>query len=149
MFSFRVRFTLATHSRLQLSQQAPKLTQQAPQPSMDPSDIPPASSDAVPSTPLDIPHVTINDTPVKLTSTTTLPFTTHVKYHIKMYNNLGHEMQGHLLGPMPIDNFLSTFFLHSKCVKVVNPYAETVCSVNKTLAYKPFVSTTSDLYPVN
>ena len=66
----------------------------------------------LPSTPPNTPLPLNNDMPIKITSSTVLPFTTHSKYCVISYHTLGLEVKSFLVGPMPIDIFLNTCQLH-------------------------------------
>lgn len=120
-------------------------------PHATPEDVPPqnapsenAHSENAPcSTPPDAPKLNIHDTPVKLTSSSTLPFTTHSKFRIDAHETLAQEMKDYLVGPMPIDSFLDDFFpkLPGHIDQGTHKYPETVACHQETLAYIPFVST--------
>jgi hypothetical protein len=60
-----------------------------------------------PNTILPLPQSTL----IKIDSFTTLSFTTHNKYHIESCTVMAGEMEKYLVGPMPIQLFLDTFFL--------------------------------------
>lgn len=130
------------------------INQPTNQPAMD-SAIPSVHDDAPswtqatpPSTPPMVPKLTVNDTPIKLASASTLPFTTHHQFRMETYHTLGREIEGHLLGPMPIEQFLSAFFPATRprntrpraSPNPSNPYKDTVSCQNETAAYEPFVS---------
>ena len=122
-----------------------------------------ASSDdtPLPSTPPNTPPPLNNDTPIKITSSTVLPFKTHSKYHVDSYCTLGLEVKSFLVGPMPIDIFLNTFLpttqaSHFPCAATkkvtqigTNIYFNTTTRANKREAYEPFVCTSHFVYSPN
>jgi hypothetical protein len=86
------------------------MTQYQPQPEITMSSPVPKTLDKAPTTP---PHslLTILDsTPVKIESSTTLPYTTNQKFRIQSHNTMGTEMRKYLVRPMPAEQFLDDFF---------------------------------------
>jgi hypothetical protein len=86
-------------------------------------------------------------TPVKIESSTTLPFTTNQKYRIESCTTMGEEIKKYLVGPMPAQEFLDTFFPASKLpglnhipVFTLGCYRRTVKAKKETCSYKHFVS---------
>jgi hypothetical protein len=49
-------------------------------------------------------------TPIKHGTSTLFKFTTNHKYHQKEMTDMGNEMKGYILGPMPATQFLAKFF---------------------------------------
>lgn len=111
-----------------------------------------ASSHAGPSTPPSTFLPLPDDTPIKRTSATYLPWTTHQKYRIDSYHTMGKEIIDYLVGPMPVHQFLNDFFPPMKlkshsCAYRSYPrtqrdpfvYQETASSGDEQSAYMPFV----------
>jgi len=104
---------------------------------------------ATPTTP---PHnasslLLLQSTPVKTGTSSLLPFTTTQKYHVESRTALAEEVKKHLVGPMPPEEFLETFFPLDKIsqeteaeVFKVGCYKDTVQAVKERSAYGPFVS---------
>lgn len=118
-------------------------------------DRPPVDNDILPTTPPKAPQLSRDtstlrnsDTLIKRGSATTLPFTTHSKFCIDSYHVLGKEIKDYLVGPMPVNEFLDTFFPLAKIDKLPcsqakdrKLYQKTAASQNELLAYIPFVHT--------
>jgi hypothetical protein len=85
-------------------------------------------------------------TPIKVDSSTTLPFTTHDKYRTETCTAMAAEIKKYLVGPMPIQQFLDSFFpiseLPSLGVFDFKPghYDSVVSAKSEGDAYDPFVS---------
>ncbi|KAG2743365.1 hypothetical protein P692DRAFT_20878758 [Suillus brevipes Sb2] len=74
-------------------------------------DSPAADRNVTPAVPIlaqpDVPPAfPILDTPIKWDGSTLLPFTTLTRHRIDTLNTMGKEMQEHVVGPMPVENFL-------------------------------------------
>jgi hypothetical protein len=86
-------------------------------------------------------------TPVKIHTSTTLPFTTNQKYRVESCTTMAEEMRKYLVGPMPAQQFLDDFFPIDnfrglRSIPRFKPgcYNATVKAVNEKQAYAPFVS---------
>ena len=86
-------------------------------------------------------------TPVKTGTSSLLPFTTTQKYRVESRTTLAEEVKKHLVGLMPPEEFLETFFPLDKIsqeteakVFKVGCYKDTVQAVKERSAYGPFVS---------
>ena len=85
-------------------------------------------------------------TPVKTNTATLLPFTTNQKFRIQSCTEMAAEIKSHLLGPMPAQVFLDTFFPQGS-LSVLSElpaftkgcYTPVTSSQSETLAYGPFV----------
>jgi len=102
---------------------------------------------AVPTTPPGTDPPLPQSTPVKIESSTTLPFTTNQKYRIESCTTMGEEIKKYLVGPMPADKFLDKFFPVGKLSDLdrasrftPNCYRRTVEAERETRSYKHFVS---------
>ena len=88
-------------------------------------------------------------TPIKVDSSTLLPFTTYNKYRIETCTAMAAEIKKYLVGPMPVQMFLDNFFPISQLPsldKVPNftpgNYQDVVDAKLENGAYDPFVSST-------
>ncbi|KAG1823059.1 hypothetical protein EV424DRAFT_1538710 [Suillus variegatus] len=54
------------------------------------------------------------DTPIKRDSSTLLPFTTLSRFRADTLNSMGREIQDHVIGPMPVEDFLEKFLPNPK-----------------------------------
>lgn len=54
------------------------------------------------------------DTPIKRDSSTLLPFTTLSRFRADTLNSMGREIQDHVVGPMPVEDFLEKFLPNPK-----------------------------------
>jgi hypothetical protein len=89
-------------------------------------------------------------TPVKTTTSTTLPFTTNQKYRLESITAMAEEISKYLVGPMPAQQFLDDFFPSSNLSVDHDPsevpqfmpgcYNKTVSARAEKQAYNPFVS---------
>lgn len=95
-----------------------------------------------PNPTLQLPH----STPIKIDTSTTLPFTTTQKYRIESCTAMANEMKKYIVGPMPADLFLDKFLPTNDIPgyrrREFNPgcYDKTVNAQYEPLAYEPFVS---------
>ena len=95
-----------------------------------------------PGTHLPLPQTT----PVKIKSSTTLPYTTNQKYCVESSTTMGEEIKKYLVGPLPAQQLLDFFFLVSELpdlgVSLFTPgcYQRTVTVQNETCSYEHFVS---------
>ncbi|KAG1866120.1 hypothetical protein F4604DRAFT_1928133 [Suillus subluteus] len=71
-------------------------------------------SQLAPDTPSPAAQPLLLDTPIKRDSSTLLPFTTLARCQIDTLNAMGKEMKGHVVGPMPVEEFLDEFLPHPK-----------------------------------
>lgn len=96
-----------------------------------------------PNTTLPLPQ----STPIKINSSTTLPFTTYNKYRIESCTVMAEEMTKYLVGPMPPQQFLDDFFPTKEIpnlskVTQFKPgrYTSMLKAKSEVKAYNPFVS---------
>lgn len=95
-----------------------------------------------PGTHLPLPQTT----PVKIESSTTLPYITNQKYCVESSTTMGEEIKKYLVGPLPPQQFLDFFFPVSELpdlgVSLFTPgcYQRTVTVQNETRLYEHFVS---------
>jgi hypothetical protein len=87
----------------------------------------------------------LQTTPIKLGTSTLWKFTTNHKYREKEMADMGKEMKGYIVGPMPVTEFLDEFF---PGIPLKNDAAQqyekgcfdtVVCCTGETQAYDPFV----------
>ena len=86
-------------------------------------------------------------TPIRINSSTTLPFTTHNRCRIESCTTMAAEMQKYLVGPMPVQQFLDLFFPVEELPHVsdvpqfkAGDYHATIKVNSEANAYDPFVS---------
>ena len=85
-------------------------------------------------------------TPFKRHLSTVAPYTTHAKYRVKEVSQLGKEMLGYIVGPMPVQEFLDEFFpMRDLEGYVAKPFEKgtfkkAAACESETSAYVPFVS---------
>jgi hypothetical protein len=88
-------------------------------------------------------------TPIKADSSTVLPFTTHNKYRIETCTAMAAEIKKYLVGPMPVQEFLHSFFPiedHNLAQNFERGHYDDVVNVKlENHAYNPFVSLKSQL----
>lgn len=96
-----------------------------------------------PNTTLPLPQ----STPIKVDNSTVLPFTTHDKYRIETCTAMAAEIKKYLVGPMPIQQFLDSFFPISQLPSLDDLPSFLPGHYDKVLkaklecdAYDPFVS---------
>ena len=101
----------------------------------------------IPTTPLATAVPLLESTPIKIGSSTTLPFTTNQKYRVESCSAMGEEVKKYLVGPMPAQQFLDDFFptnelqdLHNIPLFTSGCYDRTIAAQKETGAYKHFVS---------
>ena len=104
----------------------------------------------VPATPPPSCAALPHSTPVKIETSTTIPFTTNQKYRIDSRTVMGSEIKKYLVGPMPAQQFLDDFFPVHKLSKLKVPnkvpkfksncYSKTIKAKKEKNAYNPFVS---------
>jgi hypothetical protein len=101
----------------------------------------------IPTTPPATAVPPLESTPIKIGSSTTLPFTTNQKYRVESCSAMGEEVKKYLVGPMPTQQFLDDFFptnelqdLHEIPLFTGGCYGRTIAAERETDAYKPFVS---------
>ena len=88
----------------------------------------------------------LQSTPIKTSTATTLPYTTHQKFRIPSCTQMGNEMMHYIVGPMPVQTFLDEFLPLSKLRRLKkstykqNCYKTTIKAKLETHAYQPFVS---------
>ena len=89
----------------------------------------------------------IQSTPVKHGTSTLFRFITNHKYRQKEMTNMGNEMKGYLVGPMPAIQFLNNLFPQDILQNGLKAqWYQTVCfknvfsCISETWAYEPFVS---------
>ena len=102
------------------------------------------------TTPETQPNATLplpQSTPIKVDNSTVLPFTTHDKYHIETCTAMAVEMKKYLVGPMPTQQFLDSFFPISQLPSLDNlprfipgHYHDVIKAKLECDAYDPFVS---------
>ena len=116
-----------------------------PQPRLEST---PSHSTVMPDTPQGKTLPLPQSTPIKVDTSTTLPFTTTQKYRVKSYTAMAEEMAKYLVGPMPAQQFLDEFFpiddlpgLQSVPSFARGCYRAAVMAEKETSAYKHFVST--------
>ena len=85
-------------------------------------------------------------TPVKTGTATLLPFTTNQKFRIQSRTDMAAEIKSYLLGPMPAQAFLDSFFpkgslpgLSALPAFIEGCYTCVINSQSETLTYDPFV----------
>jgi len=91
-------------------------------------------------------------TPIKLTTSTTCPFTTNQKFRIPSRTAMAEEIANFIVGPMPAQEFLDDFFPTQNLrglsqVPLFEPgcYDATLSAQYEVDAYKPFVSLQENL----
>ena len=96
-----------------------------------------------PNTTLPLPQSTL----IKVNNSTVLPFTTHDKYCIETCTTMAADMKKYLIGPMPIEQFLDSFFPISQLPSLDNlprfipgHYHDVIKAKLECDAYDPFVS---------
>ncbi len=95
-----------------------------------------------PCTTLQLPQ----STPIKISSSTILPFTTTQKYRLDTWDAIATEMTKSIVGPMPPKQFLDEFLpIPTDGIDVVRDYRpgcydDTVNAKKEVLAYPGFVS---------
>ena len=101
------------------------------------------SATTPPNTTLPLPQ----STPIKVDSSTVLPFTTHDKYRIETCTAMAAEIKKYLVGPMPIQQFLEDFFPISQLPSLddlpifkAGHYHDVLKVKLESDAYDPFVS---------
>ncbi|KAG1762982.1 hypothetical protein EDD22DRAFT_846735 [Suillus occidentalis] len=113
-------------------------------------DSPAADRNVTPAAPL--------DTPIKRDSSTLLPFTTLTRCRIDTLNAMGKEMQEHVVGPMPVENFLDEFLPNpegydtsdfaSRFASASNDEVFNLQSIRKEEeSYKPFIDAMGPFAP--
>lgn len=88
-----------------------------------------------------------HSTPIKIGSSTTLPFTSNYKNRTTGRVERGKEMSKYIIGPMATEDFLNTFFPVNELVDLdtvpgfePHCYYDTVICLKEPQAYTPFVS---------
>jgi len=84
-------------------------------------------------------------TPVKAVISLLLPFTTTQKYCVESYTALAQEIKQYIVGPIPPEEFLQTFFPLDNISVSWDPfevgcYDATVNATTERSSYEPFVS---------
>jgi hypothetical protein len=102
-----------------------------------------------PSTPPGATFPLPQSTPIKVDSSTTLPFTTTQKYRVESCTAMADEIKKYIVGPMPAIQFLDVFF-PTDCIPRYRKrsaykyeagcYDTTVKAASEREAYDPFVS---------
>ena len=115
----------------------------------------------LPSTPPNTLPLLNNDMPIKITSSTVLPFTTHSKYCVGSYCTLGLEVKSFLVGPVSTDTFPNTFLpitqaSHFPCAATkkvtqtgTNVYFNTTTRADERETHEPFIHTSHFVYSPN
>jgi hypothetical protein len=100
----------------------------------------PTMANSVPQSP------TLLSTPIKHGLSTMYKFSTNHKYREKEMSDMGNEMRGYFVGPMPAAKFLDTFFPKKSINNTLKAKQFTKGSFNKVVscegekqAYCPFV----------
>lgn len=114
----------------------------------DGTDTPAAQPMGPPPPPVAPPSIV--DTPIKLGSSTMLPYTTHTRYRVDTLNAMGYEMKDYVISPMPAKEFLQEFLPTSQIPHydassftsafTAGTFSSTVSAIDEQRAYKPFVS---------
>ncbi|KAG1878998.1 hypothetical protein F4604DRAFT_1923685 [Suillus subluteus] len=115
----------------------------------------PAALLIVPLPPLAPPPDPIFDTPFKYHTSTMLPFTTHTRYRVETLNAMGYEMKDHIVGPMPVEDFLQEFLPTSQIPNydassftsgfAPGLFNSTLSAVDEQHAYQPFASVSTSI----
>lgn len=110
----------------------------------------PSAAIAQPMGPSPPPPVAIADTPIKLGSSTMLPYTTHTRCRVDTVNAMGYEMKDYIVGPMPPKEFLQEFLPTSQIpyydasgftsTFTAGTFSSTLSAADEQGAYEPFVS---------
>lgn len=93
------------------------------------------------------PGLLVDDTPVKRSCSTMQPYTTNTRCRDTTLNAMGNEIRGHLVGPMPVEQFLEEY-LPPSMIPDYQPltsfsngaFESTLSAAHETKAYEPFVS---------
>ena len=108
--------------------------------------LPPQSLTTMATTP---PNTTLPlplSTPIRINTSTTLPFSTLNRCRIESCTAMAAEMEKYLVGPMPVQQFLDDFFPIKELPHLSNNqfkkghYDATVRATSEINAYRPFVS---------
>ncbi|KAG1726334.1 hypothetical protein EDD22DRAFT_961450 [Suillus occidentalis] len=120
-----------------------------------PDNVEVSAAPSVPSSSVSPPPV--GDTPIKLGSSTMLPFTTHTRFRLETVNAMGYEMKDKIVGPMPVEEFLEEFLPSSQIpdydassfTSAFTPgmFNNTLSAVGEQNAYKPFNDTMKSFAP--
>ncbi|KAG2088560.1 uncharacterized protein F5147DRAFT_658678 [Suillus discolor] len=100
------------------------------------------------------PGLLVDDTPVKRSCSTMQPYTTNTRCRDTTLNAMGNEIRGHLVGPMPVEQFLEEF-LPPSTIPDYQPltsfsdgaFESTLSAAHETKAYEPFINTMTSFAP--